>query len=992
MTDHNISKRSNFLNNLFIGEKNIIMDKDTPDHPLVEYYSSQANDHPYLVLSFTTDGDLISPSENNLHRFLGYSPQENLTEQEMMSNESSITIFTAFENTLKGYSERHVIALINKEGKTIHTAITFLPKKNDRNDVHGVYLIIEDYTEFLTLTEQLEVKEKHLNVTQQIADVGSWEYIIDEDRLSCSNHYDKIFGYSSLDDSSLGKPFEFVHPDDYKDTYEAVYESINTGLSYTAEFRIYHGQTKKLRYLKVEAEAVFKGDKPYKLVGIIKDHTEKEYLENNLITSNNNLKYIANNLNAGIWVKGAKTGKVFYLSEGVEEIFQVPLENIYDDPSIWGNMIHPEDKSEVSERQQMLVKGDSIKHKYRIVTEDGTTKWLYDQTVPWFNMEGDLENFFGVVVDITPEMEMKEKLNYNVFHDLLTSLPNQRSLYEKLDTLCNNKTTHFSILYLDLDRFNVINDSLGYQVGDEVLKNIAKKIESILPEDGYAARISSNDFIVIVKNYSDKEAILRLAEKITKHVEKPIVVMSYQLYITTSIGISFFPEDGDNKLTLLENAHSALYRAKSQGKNNIKLYSFKEGISSYKKIALENDMRKALKNEEFELYYQPQVDPHNSLVQSAEALIRWNHKEWGLVSPSEFISLAEDNHLIHQMTDWVIIKVCSQLKVWKINGYTLRPISINISPIRFFRKGLVQLVKQQLKLNRIPAKYLEFEITERSLLKREKNVLSTLAELRELGVKVAIDDFGTGFASLNYLREFELDIIKIDQVFIKNIDGSNKKDAAIVSSILHLAKGLNMKIVAEGVEEYGQLEFLKQNECDLIQGYLFSKPVPVKAFEQIMKTGNLKPIKQENNLPKEERRQSHRFEFPNCVRGKLKITEVNKRKVELSSSQILLKDVSLTGIKVVSTLMLPVNSAMKFKFLFTLMNEDFEIDGGIVWKNEGNGSTLYYGIKFDISETVKGKLEAVINKMSVLRDLNDDIPDTDFIKEDCDIYLRNRLM
>jgi len=241
------------------------------------------------------------------------------------------------------------------------------------------------------------VKEKHLNVTQQIADVGSWEYVIDENRLSCSNHYDKIFGYSSLDDSSLEKPFEFVHPDDYKDTYEAVYESINTGLSYTAEFRIYHGQTKKLRYLKVEAEAVFKGDKPYKLVGIIKDQTEKEYSEDNLLTSNNNLKYIANNLNAGIWVKGAKTGKVFYLSEGVEEIFQVPLENIYDDPSLWGKMIHPEDKSEVSERQQMLVKGDSIKHKYRIVTEDGTTKWLYDQTVPWFNMEGDLENFFGFI-------------------------------------------------------------------------------------------------------------------------------------------------------------------------------------------------------------------------------------------------------------------------------------------------------------------------------------------------------------------------------------------------------------------------------------------------------------------------------------------------------------------------------------------------------------------------------------------------------------------
>ncbi|WP_416149895.1 EAL domain-containing protein [Salipaludibacillus sp. HK11] len=957
---------------------------------LSETETSIVFNHPYLILTFTENGEFISPdNENKLKTFLGYTSHQELNYKQLISNKSYMALSNAFKNALKGSTERLEITVSKKDKSTMNVLVTTLPIRNTSNFDDEVHIIIEDYTELLKLTQQLEVKQSHLTFAQEIADIGSWEYFIEKDSLYCSDQFYTIFGYNKFDDDSMEKPFEYIHPDDYERLRSDVNEAINRGTSYQSEFRIYHGNTNKLRYIKVEAESVLKENIPYKLVGIVKDDTEKKQLEDELTNANNNLRHITDNLSAGTWMKEFNSGKVKFLSKGLEEILQISLDKIYEEPAVWEGMIHPEDRNEVEKQQQLLVVGESIKHKYRIITGDGTTKWILDQTVPWLNEKGELKDLFGVIVDITAEVEMENRLNYIVSHDPLTSLPNQRSLYEKLDIICGSEENKFSILYLDLDRFNIINDSLGYQVGDEVLKHVAKQIVSIIPENTYVARLSSNDFIIIVQNYTTKENIVNLAGKIIKQIEQPFHIMQYDLHITTSIGISFFPEDGDNKLTLLENAHYALYQAKQQGKNNYKLYTFAGGISSYKQLVLEKDMRKAIINEEFEMYYQPQVDVHNGLLQSAEALIRWNHKDWGIVSPGEFIPLAEDNHLIHQMTDWVITKVCSQLRVWKINGYTIHPISINISPIRFFRKGLFDLVRKQLEINRIPAKYLEFEITERSLLKLEKNVLSTLAAIRELGVKVSIDDFGTGYASLNYLREFDADILKIDQVFIKNIESDNKKDAAIVSSILHLAKGLNMKIVAEGVEKIEQLEFLKQKDCDLIQGYLFSKPVPTKAFEQIMKTGYLIPIKEnQKEVPKQEGRKFYRFEFLHCLQGKLEITEVNKKQVNLASSLILIKDISLGGMKLLSTLLLPINSPIKFMFYFTLLDVAFEIEGTLIWKNEVQDSTIYYGAKFDISKLDESKLADIINKMIDLRNLNEEIPGTAFIEEESNFYLR----
>lgn len=982
---------ANQLSSLFKNKKDITAEDNTDKNLLQHYSVSLAMYHPDLIVVLSPNGEILSQNRGSINEFFGYTPSESFDHEELLSKKDYHQLKSALYQALKGKTIRNEMTFLNKYKETLHTNLTFIPIKHLNGSIEGVSIIVRDNTTHQQTLAELELNKSHLEHAQQIAKIGSWEYVIDDDEIFCSDYTYDIFGLDKSQSTvSMDTPFEFMHPDDYEKSRNIVESAIAKGTSYISEFRIYHGKTNKIRYLRVQAEVMWKNNKPYKFVGVVRDYTTQQLLEIKMDESKRNTRRLLDYLAVGFWLKEYDTGKVEYISKGAEEILQYPLKELYNDPKIWLNIVHSSDKEKVMEKQSILTKGKSLSHKYRINCGDGTTKWVYDQTVPWFNDEGELTHLFGMLADATSEIEMQEQLKHFATHDTLTALPNQRSLYEKVDDLCKDEpSNNFALFYLDLDRFQLINDSLGYQIGDEVLKKVASRLLSAIPDGGYLARISSNDFIVLFEKYSSKEFIFNLAEQIIEAIEEPVTVDGYEMYVTTSIGISFFPEDGDNKLTLIESAHAALFHAKQLGKNNYQLYSFTRDITSYKKYVLEKDMRKAIEKEEFEIYYQPQVATSTGVIKGAEALIRWNHEEWGMVSPGEFIPLAEENHLIHQIGDWVIENVCKQIRIWKDKGYTVRPISINVSPIRLMKKGLVEFVADLLNKYDVPAKFLELEITEGSLLKSEKNVLNTLDGLRELGVKIAIDDFGTGFASLTYLREFNADTIKIDQVFVQNINEENKKDTAIISSVLHLAKGMDMKVIAEGVEEYEQLNFLKQKECDEIQGYLFSKPVSLDIFEQMLETGYIKPTKPKvNKMPEDERRSFYRLKFPTPALGEMTIMEVNEKKVNLGSAQVLVEDIGLGGLKILSSLKLPVSSTIKLTFNIELMGEDFQLYGLLVWKDEAKRDTFHYGIEFNISEPEEDRLAGVINKMSVLLRLNHTIPDTNFINQNPYTYIQ----
>ncbi|SOC25723.1 diguanylate cyclase/phosphodiesterase with PAS/PAC sensor(s) [Ureibacillus xyleni] len=985
------TNKLNKLKSIFSKKEIFQPNQFSTQNDLLNYYASLAFYHPDIIIVFSRDGEMIAVDHAKIQMLIGKSIYELKDINGHISKTTYKTLKSAFTKTLKGQPEKFEIEVKHLDQHSLFLVITFIPIKNEGN-VEGVYLIVSNVTEKVTLRKELLLREKHLNNAQKVAQIGSWEYQIKEDKLYCSDYFYHLYGLDKQEFMGINTPLELVHPDDYDFVKKTIEEAIRNGKNFYIHFRIYHGKNQSIRFLKVHAEVYFEDGKPVKIIGITRDVSYQTQLENQLIEQNDNYEYIFDNLTSGIWMRESIGGEFIFASKGLEEILDIPVSRLYENSEIWFDLIHPNYHEVLENSMSLISEGKSIQTIYRLISGKGKSKWLLEQVVPRINEQAQVTNVFGLVIDITHEMEIEEKLHYLSNHDSLTGLPNQRDLYERIDMLCLKKEEPFVIFYMDIDRFNVINDSLGYSIGDEALKAIAKRFETLTPQDGYLARLSNNNFIMILKNYQTKRDIYKLAEKIIHTTKTPLMVQEYELHVSTSIGITFFPEEGINKKTLLENAHSALIQAKKQGKSTYQSSSYLTDISSYKKYVLDRDMQKAIANEEFELYFQPQVEPVRGQICGAEALIRWNHKEWGLIAPGEFIPLAEENHLINSITDWVIVKVCAYLKEWKEEGFTLQPISINVPPIRFIKKGLLDFVKYQVELYDIPASLLEFEITESTLLKSEKNVLSTIEGLKELGVKIAIDDFGTGYASLDSLRNFKPDTIKIDRVFIKNISEDNPLEKGIISSTLFLGKSLGMKVVAEGVEEHQQLNFLKQNECDVVQGYIYSKPVRVDTFKKLLSTGYLKAEKRRKQVVFDERRKYYRYQFPFPIAGEMTIIEMNGNKVNVGSTPILIENISLGGLKIVSSLKLPVISTMKFNFRFQILNEQFDTAGIIKWYEEDSLDIFYYGISMELNRITEDRLASVINKLSAFHKKNEKIPDTNFIYEDAHTYLRKKFL
>lgn len=863
-------------------------------------------------------------------------------------------------------------------------------------NIEGVFLVLKDITAQKQLEAKNMLKKIHLEQAQEISNVGSWEYRIAQDELKCSKSFFNIFGLEETESMKLETPLAQIHPEDRIQNNELLRKAYTEGIGYLTEFRIYHGKTNELRHIKVRVEVEKREGKPFRLIGVIKDETERRKLDMELEETNQSYLNIFNDLHVGIWMRESIDGKIIFASQGMENLLQIPLRKLYEQPDYWRDMILPMYREELFEKYKLLSNGEAIEHKYRIQADDGTTKWVYEQTIPRINNNGEVTHLFGMAADISSEVESQERLEFLANHDEVTSLPNYHSLYEKLDELIQTKNIkEFALVSVNLDNFNWVTDYLGYQISNSVLKSIANRLIAILPEGDFLARTDSDSFVSIIQNFESKELVFQLAESIITAIEQQIMIEDYEFYITSSIGISFYPDNGGSKLTLLERSRTALYHAKLLGKNNYQIYSLSGDIGSHKKYMLERDLRKAIENQELEIYYQPQVNPKNGMIEGAEALIRWRHAEWGIVSPSEFISIAEEKHLINHIGDWVIRTVCRQLQSWKKQGYTLCPIAVNISPLRFLQSGIVKVVKKELEYSQVPAEYLELEITESTLLQNEEKISETLTALKELCVRIALDDFGTAYSSFHYLQEFNLDTLKIDKMFIQKLGRENvnhSKAAAIISSFLHLAKGLNMKVVAEGVEEYEQMEFLKQKECDMIQGYLYSKPVPADKFERMMSARYLEPKKQKKNLiPEIERRKYFRFTFPFPLLAKLYITEVNNRQVNLGYATILVENISLSGLRFLSTFKLPVKSNFKLSFKLELMNELFDLEGALVYRNEDKPEIYAYGVSFNMNSSEQDELARIINRMTILTRSNQNIPNTEFIEENLYVYLRRNL-
>ncbi|MFZ1828362.1 MAG: EAL domain-containing protein [Candidatus Competibacteraceae bacterium] len=503
--------------------------------------------------------------------------------------------------------------------------------------------------------------------------------------------------------------------------------------------------------------------------------------------------------------------------------------------------VHEQDRSRVSEWLAEIQEGGASRAiSHRLVETGGKVRHVRQQVEIVADESGCPSHLYGTLQDITELYQTEERIRQLAFIDSLTRLPNRALFKDRLGTalkLARRYNRHLALLYLDLDNFKRINDTLGHGVGDLLLQATAERLKlsvrssdsvsrSAIDEQGESvARMGGDEFTVLLPQIDRSEDAASVAERILWSLSQPLTLGGHEVFITPSIGIAVFPQDGETPETLLKNADMAMYFAKHQGRNLYRFYDAALNETAIKRLTIESQLRKAIERSELTLHYQPQLNLVSGRICGVEALVRWTNDLLGPMPPLDFIPLAEETGLIIPIGEWVLRTACQQAKAWQKAGMGLERMAVNISVLQFVQPGFPNLVAQILEETGLEPQALELEITESLLMKDPEGALETLRTLKKLGVQLAIDDFGTGYSSLSRLKQLPLDRLKIDKAFVREVN-TQPNDAAITTAVIAMAESMGLRVIAEGVENEAQLGFLKAKHCDEIQGYYFSRPLP----------------------------------------------------------------------------------------------------------------------------------------------------------------------
>jgi diguanylate cyclase (GGDEF)-like protein/PAS domain S-box-containing protein len=474
-----------------------------------------------------------------------------------------------------------------------------------------------------------------------------------------------------------------------------------------------------------------------------------------------------------------------------------------------------------------------------LIRRDGFESAIEDSAAPIHDRAGRVIGAVIVFHDVSAARAMSLQMTYSAQHDLVTNLPNRLLLNDRISqaiSLARRQRRPLAVLFLDLDRFKNINDSLGHAAGDTLLQSVSKRLLASIRRSDTVSRQGGDEFVILLSEVTHPEDAATSARQILQSLSAPHSVDGQDLHILASIGISLYPQDGEDAETLIENADTAMYHAKESGRNTFRFFKQEMNLKAVDRQLIESSLRRAVERNEFLLHFQPKVNLNSGEITGAEALVRWQHPDRGLTLPAQFVPIAEECGLIVQIGRWVLYETCKQARRWQDAGLPFKRVSVNVSAVEFRDKGFVEGVRAILAETGLDARYLDLELTEGVLMHDVESTTDVLKALKRMGVHLAIDDFGTGYSSLSYLRQFPIDVLKIDQSFVQQITG-NPYDSAIVSAIIDMGKNLNQRVIAEGIETREQLAFLQAHRCGEGQGYFFSPPVAADEFAQLLQSG-----------------------------------------------------------------------------------------------------------------------------------------------------------
>jgi diguanylate cyclase (GGDEF)-like protein/PAS domain S-box-containing protein len=667
--------------------------------------------------------------------------------------------------------------------------------------------------------------KKQLLKAQHLAKLGDWQLDFTTRQFSGS---DVVFDILGLDKSngpiSLDAYTDLVHPLDRARLLEArarAFAGVSTQLN--AEYRIIRPDG-MIRHVDARGVVVFGADRrPLKYSGILQDITDRKIAEQALILNKRALE----SASSGIVICDALASDmpVIFANQAFERITGYTQDEVIGKNCRFLQKDQNDQPGSADIRNAVVNKkeGHAVLLNFR---KDGTPFWNDLKIAPVRDADGTVTHFIGNITDVSDAIRYEKELAFQANHDALTGLPNRNLLEDRLEqviSFAKRRERQVGIVFVDLDNFKIVNDTLGHNAGDRLLKAVAQRFVASLRDGDTVSRLGGDEFVVVCPDLTEMNDMNDIISRIFGNLREPLLIDDQEIRVDASMGIAMFPKDGQTAGDLLKCADMAMYRAKALGRGNNQYYVEELGVRVSQKRKTEQELRQALERGEFTLHYQPKVGTRNGEICGMEALIRWNHPERGMIPPMDFIPIAEESNLIIPIGEWVMVEACRQNQEWHAAGLSGFPVSVNTSPAQLRQKDFSDIVMRVLKQTGLPPHLLELEITESLAMESPDLFISTLEKIKALGIRISIDDFGTGYSSLNYLTRFPIDVLKIDRSFVRDIT-TDAGDAAVCRTIITLAQNLNLIVVAEGVETEAQASYLKRHQCDELQGFLLCRP------------------------------------------------------------------------------------------------------------------------------------------------------------------------